>query len=913
MEATYLQVIFLLHIGFGGVFYFLSWQQRNHFARWLACSWGIEAVRAVILLPAVHSLGDAPEAWFAFADILCFFANWCLLAGCADVAGKRLPNWLAPLYFWSGVPLVLFNRFALPTVLQALWGIPLADGLFGGVAANLLIMFVPIAVTRLTILVWLWSIWKKARLPGALVAAAFCVPYGVVALAAPLQYLYAYNPQWMLFLWCVRVTGFSIGLVMLLLSLQQAALVRSEKNLLAAQGLAKLGSWELDLASGLATWSAEMCRLWGRPPSAQPFPARELLGAIHPADRDRFERTQLRLGATPECNQIEFRLLCDGGEVRWMQGRSTPVRDGAGQIAWLAGTAQDITDRKQAEVRMHLQQAVTRVLAEAAPIQPTLRKILEIVAHELDWEFGAVWMRDRTANSLRCFELWHSSPMLAAFADATRKLVPANTDVIPGSVALSREPRLSADVSRDGTFQRQAVAASAGLREGVGFPLMARSEVLGVMEFFSTRLRPADDEMRAVFAALGTQIGQYVERQRLEEQYRQAQRMEAVGTLAGGIAHDFNNILTAINGYSELARIEAAGNSGICEHLNSVQVAARRAVDLVRQIMAFSRQEDLTRASTDLRVVVAEALKLLRATIPSTVEIHASYADVIDPVLANATSIHQVVVNLGTNAWHAMNGRLGRIDLGLENVDADADLAETTPGLRVGRYVRLSVADDGDGMDEATLARIFEPFFTTKAPGEGTGLGLAVVHGIIQSHNGAITTSSRPGAGTRFCLYFPAYAGEAETRGGTKPVQIARGQGEKILYVDDELPLAEMGKKILERLGYQVEMYSDPNDALAAVKGGGVNYDLVVTDLTMPSMSGLELAKELLEWRPNLPVILTTGYAATLTAERFQASGVREVLLKPHSMETLASVVDRVLADAKRTSVRDARVAKTLG
>src|SRR6266542_5191041 len=362
MEPTYLHVIVLSHIGFGCVFFFLSRQHTNRFAQFMAWCWGIEAVRALILLPTVNGIGSFSETWFALADVLCFFANWCLLAACADVAGKRLPGWLAPVYFWSGIPVVLFNRYFLPMALHATWDVPATDGRFIGVAINLFVMFLPVALTRLTVLVWLASIWRKTRLPGALIAAGFAVPYCVVAIAAPFQFLYSYNPHWLMFLWCVRVVGFSVGAVMLLLSLQQAALVRSEKNLMTAQGLAKLGSWELDLDSGLARWSAEMWRLWGREPSEQLVSRHDFLTAILPEDRAMFERSQLSIGTRGESPQIEFKLQPPNGTVRWMHGRSTPVQDGAGRIAYITGTAQDITERKQAEARTGLQQAVTRAL-----------------------------------------------------------------------------------------------------------------------------------------------------------------------------------------------------------------------------------------------------------------------------------------------------------------------------------------------------------------------------------------------------------------------------------------------------------------------------------------------------------------------------------------------------------------------
>ncbi|MGA2053234.1 MAG: PAS domain S-box protein [Opitutales bacterium] len=382
---------------------------------------------------------------------------------------------------------------------------------------------------------------------------------------------------------------------------------------------------------------------------------------------------------------------------------------------------------------------------------------------------------------------------------------------------------------------------------------------------------------------------------RLEEQFRQLQKMEAIGTLAGGIAHDFNNILAAMNGYTDLAKLHAAGNTAVLECLDTVSKAGKRAVDLVRQILTFSRQHEVRRKPIRLQEAVAESLKLLRATIPTTIEFSVDIAASAPMVLGDATQIHQIVMNLGTNALHAMQDRPGRFEVRLQKFEVDAMLAGTHPQLRAGTYARLSVSDTGHGMNRATLERIFEPFFTTKEPGVGTGLGLAVVHGIMQDHDGVITVYSQPGEGTVFHLYFPAYSGEAAAADAAAPA-ILGGSGKRILYVDDEEILAQMGKKTLERLGYVVEAQTNVIAALAAVRAQPQAYDLVVTDQTMPEMTGTDLAKQLLQIRPDLPIILTTGYSANLTAERVHSLGIRELLMKPHTLQSLALAVQRALA-----------------
>ncbi len=384
------------------------------------------------------------------------------------------------------------------------------------------------------------------------------------------------------------------------------------------------------------------------------------------------------------------------------------------------------------------------------------------------------------------------------------------------------------------------------------------------------------------------------ERKRLEEHFLQAQKMEALGRFSGGVAHDFNNILAAIVGYAELCQMNLKDNPVVREHLGAVMQAAIRATDLVRQILTFSRQQPQERRAIQLRPVVLESLKLLRATIPSTIEFDTSLAADAPTVLANANQIHQVLVNLGTNAWHAMKDRTGRLQVKLERWVVDVAQAAAQPRLRPGLYARVSVTDTGCGMDQATLRRIFEPFFTTKPPGEGTGLGLAVVHGIMDNHDGAVTVYSQPGEGTVFHLYFPAHGGEA-TMVAAEAGPVPRGQGERILVVDDEELLARLMQQALGTLGYVVETATQPATALAMVRTDPQRFALVLTDQTMPGMAGLVLASQLLKIRPGLPIILMTGYSLSLTAERVEAAGIHQLLFKPTTIHALGTAVHAAL------------------
>jgi signal transduction histidine kinase len=397
---------------------------------------------------------------------------------------------------------------------------------------------------------------------------------------------------------------------------------------------------------------------------------------------------------------------------------------------------------------------------------------------------------------------------------------------------------------------------------------------------------------RALEADIAERERAEADRAKLERQLRQAQKMEAIGTLAGGIAHDFNNILSGIMGFADLAHQDAGDAVVTRQHVAEILKASQRARELVRQILAFSRQQELSRQPTKLHSALDEALPLLRATIPKYIDIRTDLDTQAPTVLVDTTQFHQIVTNLVTNAWQAIGDKPGRIDVFLRAFTVDEDFARITPDLRPGRYVRLSVADNGPGMSSGTLERIFEPFFTTKEPGSGTGLGLAVVHGIVKATDGAITVYSEPSHGTTFHLYFPAVDLDSSAP-STVPGNIPRGNGERILFIDDERILTSLGERFLTRLGYDPVVETDPIAAIQRFATG--NFKAVITDLTMPHMSGLDVGRRLLHINPNLPVILSTGYSATLDRDRVRALGFRDLLIKPYNIEALAACLFKAL------------------
>ncbi|MEO8630364.1 MAG: PAS domain S-box protein, partial [Betaproteobacteria bacterium] len=402
-------------------------------------------------------------------------------------------------------------------------------------------------------------------------------------------------------------------------------------------------------------------------------------------------------------------------------------------------------------------------------------------------------------------------------------------------------------------------------------------------------------------AGIVTNYRDVTDRRQAAEVQLRSQKMEALGTLAGGIAHDFNNILLAILGNTKLAMEDLPADHPVQKGLGEIAKGSARAADLVRRILTFTRQQEPKRDVIALRPVVEEVTELLRSTLPAMIELTTKFEDRLPPIAAGPTQIHQLVLNLATNAAYAIGDHPGSIEIAVKTMHPEHDLIARTPDLHAGRYVHFCLSDNGSGMNAATQARIFDPFFTTKPVGSGTGLGLSIVHGIMKSHGGAIGVYSALGKGTTFHLYFPALAqtGSAQLR----PAKITSpGAGQRILFVDDEEPLTLLAQRILPRLGYAVSTYCEPERALQAFRANPEQFDAVVTDLSMPGMSGFELARGLLAIRPDIPILMMSGYLRPADQVTAAELNIRDLILKPNAFEDLELALTRLFGDGGKTA-----------
>ena len=607
----------------------------------------------------------------------------------------------------------------------------------------------------------------------------------------------------------------------------------------------------VDRAGRISAFNARFAELWRLPIDLlERRNDDEALAAVlaQLADPQRFLDKVRELYAQPEASSFDGVEFLDG---RVFERASHPQRIGD-QIVGRVWSFRDVTARCEAEAALRRSEEQLRLITDSLPALITY----------VDTAY-----RCRSVN--RVCERW--------FGRIPDRVVGRDVRELLGPAAWAEAGPL---VER--ALAGETVAVEREVRVG-GLPA----------RWLQMTLTPDRDAAGGVRGLVGL-AHDITERKRAEESYLRSTKLEALGTLSAGIAHDFNNILLAINGNARLAATDLPGDHPAQASLGHITRAGARAADLVRQILAFSRADVPQRTPLDLGPVVHEAIQLVRAILPPLVEVRSEVGAPLPTVAADATQVHEIIVNLVTNAADAIGPDGGRVDVRLDPVEIDDRHADRALGLTPARYVCLTVSDTGRGMEPALAERIFDPFFTTKAPGQGTGLGLSVVHGIITSYGGGLAVESAVGRGTTFRLYFPIGAGAAPSL-APPPAQEPRGHGERVLYVDDDDMLVTLVCRLLTKLGYRITGASDPTAVLRDFRADPRAFDVVVTDLSMPGMSGIRLARELLAVRPDLPIVMTTGYVRPGDEQAVQECGVRALILKPDTVDELGVVLDATL------------------
>jgi len=579
---------------------------------------------------------------------------------------------------------------------------------------------------------------------------------------------------------------------------------------------------------------------------------------IHPDDRERTIELYNKCAARQQSQmKIENRQVNHRtGESRTLLWSSSLHYDESGSLKGVGGIARDVTERKRAEDALNQSETYLKTLIHAIP--------------------DLVWLKDENGVFLFCNSKFES------LYSATEKEIIGKTDYDFVDKEL-------ADFFREHDKLAMAKKGPSINEEKVTYAANGHHEILETIKV------PIYDKQKQLIGVLGI-ARDITERKKFKSRLQQAQKMEAIGTLAGGIAHDFNNILSPLVGYSEILIDEIPKDSPLQKHVQQILKAAFRAKDLVQQILAFSKQTDPKNKPVQFQSILKEALKLIRSSIPKTIDIQTEIEPEGCVVMADPTQLHQIIMNLATNAFHAMQESGGRLKVTLKQVKMEPDLLGFSD-LSPGDYALLKFMDTGKGIKKKLMDKIFNPYFTTKEVGKGTGIGLSIVQGIIKNYNGEIYIYSEPDQGTEVHVYLPIIKKDIEIseEDNLEPIQ---GGSERILLVDDEAAIAKMEKHTLERLGYKVTSLTDSIKALETFKNNPDQFDLIISDMTMPKMTGLMLADKIKAIRPSIPFIICSGFSEQIDEETSGDMGIQAYIAKPVIKRKMAKVI-RNLLDTK--------------
>ena len=634
---------------------------------------------------------------------------------------------------------------------------------------------------------------------------------------------------------------------------KEEKLAENEKFLQIAGQLAKIGYWSREENSNEITWSAETCRIFGLEPKTTTFTSDILLEHIHPEDHKKvYQAIKDALTENIPLFDVEYRILRPDGTLRWVHSKGEMYFDKNRSSRRVAGMVHDITERKRSGEALKKSEAKYRTMIEAIKdpvyisstddrIQYMNKAMIERVGYD--------------AIGQKCHVVFHGFDEKCSWCDSKITFQEGHSEKSIVSPKDNRSYNVSSSrfINEDGSLFKVAV-----------FRDMTEFEAL-------------------------------------QENLLQAQKMESIGTLAGGIAHDFNNILSPIMLHAEMIMDDLSSDDPLKQDVREIYKAGRRAKDLVQQILTFARKRPEEKIILRSSLIVKEVVKFLRSTIPTTIEIQYKIKTDQDRILADPTQINQILMNLCTNAAHAMREKGGILTIILDSENIVDEITNGVFVLKPGKYLKLSVRDNGSGISPENIQRIFEPYYTTKNIGEGTGFGLAIIHSIVHNYSGNIVIESEVGKGTIFHIYIPLI--EVETQAiDEQDLEAPKGK-ERILIVDDEESILNVLQKMLERLGYRVTARTKAIETLKIFRDDPNAFDLVITDMTMPNMTGKELADELKKTRSDIPVILCTGFSNRIDENEAKQVGIDAFIMKPISRKAIADTIRKVLDKKQKLGI----------
>jgi len=643
--------------------------------------------------------------------------------------------------------------------------------------------------------------------------------------------------------------------------LAEEALRASEERLNLAMLAANIGTWDWVIKTNEVMWSKKVENLFGIKEGSFDGTYEMYMSLIHPDDRD---HTQFAVNAALEGKVSPFhvlhRVVVPSGDTRFLEAVGEVIRDESGKPIRMIGVVTDSTDRQLADRQLRKEKETAQMYLDI------VGTIMVAIDHT---------RKVKLINRRGCEILGYDEKDIIG-EDWFDNFIP---ELIREDVAEAFDQLMAGDLEPVEYFEN---------------PVVTKSGEQRLIAWHNSMIRDDDGEIVGTMSS-GADVTdrRHAERVKteLEDQLRHSQRMETIGTLAAGIAHDFNNILSPILGYTDMAMEDSGDNNAVRKDLERVLEATHRAKELVEQILLFSKNVDREASPIHLHFIIREGLKFVRASLPTTIGIQQNVNIDSGVVKANSPQIHQVLVNLCTNAAHAMRDTGGTLRIELEPFQIDDKMAQSNAHLHVGPYARLRVIDTGRGMDEDTLGRVFEPFFSTKDDREGTGLGLSVVHGIIMNHGGEITIESEPDNGTTVTVYLPHAEKVEEVR---EEVVDVTGS-ERVLFVDDEPEIVKLGRRMLERLGYVVTTAANGEEALTLLKDSPDDFDILISDQTMPHGTGLALTEQLREIRRDLPIVLMTGYSDMITPEKIEQLEISGLIMKPLAGKRLGAAIRNAL------------------